>query len=115
MTLDDAKAMSLGVNVGAVRRMVIFTTSLLTAFAVSFVGTIGFIGLIAPHIARLVVGEDQRFFMPASALLGAFLVSFAFAASKLILPGVILPIGLITSLIGIPFFFAMLLRKKEVV
>jgi iron complex transport system permease protein len=115
MTLDDAKAMSLGVNVSAVRRMVIFTTSLLTAFAVSFVGTIGFIGLIAPHIARLIVGEDQRFFMPASALLGAFLVAFAFMVSKLIIPGVILPIGLITSLIGIPFFFAMLLRKKEVV
>ncbi len=115
MTLDDAKAKSLGVDVERMRRLVIITTSLLTAFAVCFVGTIGFIGLIAPHIARLAVGEDQRYFAPASALLGAFIVSFAFAVSKLIVPGVVLPVGLVTAFIGIPFFLAILLRKKEVV
>lgn len=113
MTLDDTKARSLGVDTSKVRRMAIFMTSLLSAVAVSFVGTIGFIGLIAPHIARGLVGEDQRFFMPLSALIGAFVLSFAFLISKLIIKGVILPIGLVTSVIGIPFFIIIIFSKMR--
>ena len=86
-------------------------TSLVTAFAVSFVGSIGFVGLIAPHIARQLVGEDQRFFLPISAIIGAIVVSFAFVVSKLIIPGVILPIGLVTAIVGIPVFLTMIFRK----
>jgi iron complex transport system permease protein len=115
LTMDDEKAKSLGVNVCKLRRMVLLLTSVLSAFAVCFVGTIGFIGLIAPHIARLIVGEDQRYFMPLSALIGAFVLSASFAVSKLIIPGVILPIGLITAFIGIPFFIAMILGRKKVI
>lgn len=111
MTLDDTKAQSLGVNTHKIRRMVILLTSLVTAFAVSFVGSIGFVGLIAPHIARRLVGEDQRFFLPLSAIIGALVVSFAFVISKLIIPGVILPIGLVTAIVGIPVFLLMIFRR----
>ncbi|SFG34670.1 iron complex transport system permease protein [Desulfotomaculum arcticum] len=113
MTLDDTKAKSLGVDTAKVRRKVIFVTSLLSTVAVCFVGTIGFVGLIAPHIARQLVGEDQRFFMPLSALIGAFIMSFAFVVSKVIIKGVILPIGLITAVIGIPFFVAIIFTKMR--
>lgn len=113
MVLDDTKAKSLGVDVEKVRRQTILSTSLLAAVAVSFVGTIGFVGLIAPHISRGLVGEDQRFFLPLSALLGAFILSLAFLLSKIIISGVILPIGLVTSVIGIPFFMSMIFRKKS--
>ncbi len=113
MTLDDTKAKSLGVDTTKVRRMAIFMTSLLSAVAISFVGTIGFIGLIAPHIARQLVGEDQRFFMPLSAIIGAFVLSLAFLISKLVIPGVILPIGLVTSVIGIPFFMMIIFSKMR--
>ncbi|MBS7526175.1 iron ABC transporter permease [Fusibacter paucivorans] len=114
MTLDDSKAMSIGVNVSKMRRMAILTASLLAGIAVCFVGTIGFVGLIAPHIARQLVGEDQRYFMPLSALIGAFVLSFAFVLSKLIMPGVILPIGLVTSIIGIPFFIVIIFHRMKV-
>lgn len=113
MTLDDTKARSIGVNITRVRRIAILITSLLSAVAVSFVGTIGFVGLIAPHIARQLVGEDQRFFMPLSALIGAFVLSLAFLISKLVIRGVILPIGLVTSVIGIPFFMTIIFSKMR--
>jgi iron complex transport system permease protein len=62
------------------------------------------VGLVAPHIARMLVGEDQRMMLPASAVFGALLLSAASVASKLILPGTVFPIGIITALIGVPFF-----------
>ncbi|MBN2897832.1 MAG: iron ABC transporter permease [Clostridia bacterium] len=113
MTLDDTKASSLGVDTAKVRRIVILMTSMLSAVAVSFVGTIGFVGLISPHIARQLVGEDQRFFMPLSGLLGAFVLSLSFVLSKLVIRGVILPIGLVTSVIGIPFFILIIFSKMR--
>ena len=81
--------------------------------AVCFVGTIGFIGLVGPHIARILVGEDQRFFLPMSALAGALLLSAASIGSKLIIPGAIFPIGIITSFIGVPFFLLLILFKRR--
>ncbi len=85
--------------------------SLLSATAVAFVGTIGFIGLVGPHIARLLVGEDQRFLLPASALVGALLLSLSSIASKLILPGVIVPVGIVTALVGVPVFVALVFKR----
>ncbi len=87
--------------------------SLITAAAVCFVGTIGFIGLVGPHIARMLVGEDQRFFLPMSALGGAVLLSAASVGSKVIIPGAIFPIGIVTSFIGVPFFFSLILTKRR--
>lgn len=111
MTLDDTKAQSLGVDIHRMRQMVILLTSLLTAFSVCFIGAIGFVGIIAPHIARQFVGEDQRFFLPMSAMLGAFVVSISFVFSKIVIPGVILPIGLVTAVIGVPVFLFIIFRK----
>lgn len=113
MTLDDNKARSIGVPVEKLRRRTILIVSFLSAVSVSFVGTIGFVGLVAPHISRQFVGEDQRFFMPLSALLGAVILSLAFLLSKVVIPGVILPIGLVTSVIGIPFFIAIIFGKMR--
>jgi iron complex transport system permease protein len=87
--------------------------SLLAAFPVAFVGTIGFVGLVGPHIARMLIGEDQRFFLPASLLSGALLLSLSSIISKTLIPGAIFPIGIVTSLIGVPFFIALILGKRR--
>ena len=113
LKLGDEKAKSLGINVERLRLKTFVLISLLTASAVCFVGTIGFIGLVGPHIARMLVGEDQRFFLPLSALGGALLLSVASIGSKLIIPGAIFPIGIVTSLIGVPFFFSLILTQKR--
>ncbi len=89
------------------------TVSLLAAIPVSFVGTIGFVGLVGPHIARMLVGEDQRFFLPASVLCGALLLSVTSVVSKMIIPGAVLPIGIITALVGVPFFFVLIFTNRK--
>ncbi len=113
MRLGDEKARSLGVDVEKIRLKTFIVVSVLTGAAVCFVGTIGFVGLAGPHIARMLVGEDQRFFLPAAALAGALLLSSASVASKLIIPGAILPIGIVTSFIGVPFFISLMLKKRS--
>ncbi|EJO5346303.1 iron ABC transporter permease [Clostridium botulinum] len=113
LRLGDEKAKSLGVNVQKLKLRVFVLVSFLTSVAVCFVGTIGFIGLVGPHIARMLVGEDQRFFMPMAAISGALLLSAASVMSKIIIPGVIFPIGIVTSMIGVPFFLALIIRKRR--
>jgi iron complex transport system permease protein len=113
LRLGEEKARSMGIKVEALRIKVFVLVSLITGIAVCFVGTIGFIGLVGPHIARMIVGEDQRFFLPLSALTGALLLSAASVAGKFILPGAIFPIGIITSLIGVPFFISLILSRKR--
>lgn len=113
LRLGQDRARSLGVNVARLRLAGLLRASLLTGTAVAFVGTIAFIGLVGPHLARLLVGEDHRFFLPASVLSGALVLSVASCASKSIAPGMVLPIGLVTSLIGVPFFLALILGRKE--
>lgn len=113
LRMGDEKAAAMGVNVAALRLSVLAFVSLLAAVAVSFVGVIGFVGLVGPHIARLLVGEDQRLFLPFSILAGALLMSASSIAVKTISPGIIYPIGIITSLIGIPFFISLILAKRK--
>ena len=113
LRLGDEKAESLGVDVERLRLKVLLLISALTATAICFVGTIGFIGLAAPHIARMLVGEDQRFYVPLSTIGGALLLSIASIASKSIVHGVVFPVGVITSFIGIPFFVSLVLRKRK--
>lgn len=110
LRMGDEKAKSLGVNVQRTRLKVFFLISVLTSAAVCFVGTIGFIGLVGPHIARMLVGEDQRYFLPVSALSGALLLSSASVLSKSIVPGAILPIGILTAFIGVPFFLSLIIK-----
>ncbi|PPC73934.1 iron-siderophore ABC transporter permease [Pokkaliibacter plantistimulans] len=113
MRLGDAKAESFGVNISRIRLETLLLVSLLAAIPVSFVGTIGFVGLVGPHIARMLIGEDQRFFMPAAALCGALLLSASSIVSKMLIPGTIFPIGVVTSLVGIPFFVSLILSNQK--
>ena len=112
LRMGDEKAESLGVQVGRLKLKAFFLISLLSAVSVCFTGTIGFIGLAGPHIARALVGEDQRFYIPFSAVCGAALLSAASILSKVIRPGLIFPIGIITSLIGVPFFFLLVYQSR---
>ena len=113
LRLGDDKAASFGIDVRRLRLEVMLLVSLLAAVPVSFVGTIGFIGIVGPHIARMLIGEDQRFFMPASALAGAAILSASSVASKLLIPGLIFPISIVTALIGVPFFFSLILASRK--
>jgi iron complex transport system permease protein len=114
LRLGEDRARSSGINVYRLRFLSLLRVSLLTAAAMAFVGTIGFVGLAGPHIARLLIGEDHRFFLPASALTGAAIMSLASVASKAILPGVLIPIGIVTALIGLPVFFSLILRPRRI-
>ncbi len=113
LKLGDDRAQGLGVDLAALRRRLFLLVSALTAIAVAFVGTIGFIGLVAPHVARAMVGEDHRFLLPMSALSGAVLLSAASIASKSLSPGAVFPIGIVTALIGVPFYFLLVLRARR--
>lgn len=113
LRLGEDKAASFGVNVRYVRLETMLIVALLAAIPVSFVGTIGFVGLVGPHIARMIVGEDQRFFLPGSVLCGALLLSVTSIVSKSIIPGVIFPIGIITALVGVPFFFSLIISNMR--
>lgn len=113
LRLGEDRALSFGVRVPHLRFFSLLRVSALAAASVAFVGTIGFIGLAGPHIARLLVGEDHRYLLPASMLSGALLLSLASVASKTIVPGILLPVGLVTALIGIPFFVALIFFSQE--
>lgn len=111
LRLGEDRARSFGIDVTRLRFFSLLRVSILAATSVSFVGTIGFIGLVGPHMARLLVGEDHRFFLPSSMLCGALVMALASAASKIIVPGVLIPVGIVTSLIGVPFFLALIFSK----
>lgn len=110
LRLGDANASSLGLDVDRLRRRVFVLVALLTSAAVCFVGTIGFVGLIAPHAGRMLVGEDHRFAIPMSAAAGAGVLVAASVAGKLISPGASIPVGVITAIAGIPMLLAVILR-----
>lgn len=112
LRLGEDRAVSFGIDVRRLRLTTLLRISILSALAVAFVGPIGFIGLVAPHIARLMFGEDHRFYLPASALIGALVLSIASVVSKNIVPGVIVPVGIVTSLVGVPFFLSIILRHR---
>lgn len=109
----DEVAKSLGVNCGRVRVLVMLLSSLITASIISFTGIIGFVGLVAPHCARLVIGSDYRFLLPASAVLGAILLLVADAVGRTIASPIIVPVGIVISFIGAPFFFYLLMRRRQ--
>ncbi|WP_420841468.1 FecCD family ABC transporter permease [Erwinia endophytica] len=112
LRLGEDRAVSFGIDVRRLRLGTLLRISILSALAVAFVGPIGFIGLVAPHISRLVFGEDHRFYLPASALTGALVLSLASVVSKNLVPGVIIPVGIVTSLVGVPFFLSIILRHR---
>ncbi len=106
-------ARSFGIAVERLRLVVLIRACVLTAVAVAFTGVIGFVGLVGPHIARLALGEDHRFFLPGSALAGALILSGASIASKSIIPGILIPDGIVTALIGVPLLIGLLLSRRR--
>lgn len=112
LRLGEERALSFGINVRQLRLNTLIRISILSAAAVAFVGPIGFIGLVAPHIARLLFGEDHRFYLPGSALIGALILSLSSIASKNILHGVVIPVGIVTALVGVPFFLSIIFQNR---
>ncbi|PVF34322.1 iron-siderophore ABC transporter permease [Yersinia pestis] len=109
LRLGEDRAISFGIDVRRLRLGTLLRISMLSALAVAFVGPIGFIGLVAPHIARMIFGEDHRFYLPASALIGAV---YGLYRIENLIPGIIIPVGIVTSLVGVPFFLSIILRHR---
>ncbi|HHW58559.1 MAG TPA: iron chelate uptake ABC transporter family permease subunit [Clostridia bacterium] len=103
----------LGVNTELVKKIILIIGSLVTATAVSVGGIIGFVGLIVPHISRLIVGPDNRVLVPFSAIAGATFLTFADLLARIILKPMEIPIGIITATFGGPFFLYLLIRSKQ--
>ena len=111
-TLGESEAGHLGVDVDALKRRVILATALATGAAVAVAGMIGFVGLVVPHLLRLLMGPGHRLLLPASALLGASLLVGADMVSRSLVAPAELPVGFVTALIGGPVFFWLLLRER---
>lgn len=109
---DDETATSSGVNVERIRLKGMVLASLLTAAVVSFLGPIGFIGLVAPHLARIVVGGDHRYLVPATVLLGGTVLLFADLLSRTLFAPVTIPVGIVTSFVGVPLLIVLMVRRK---
>jgi len=109
----EEQARALGIAVERLRLVTLLRASLLAAVAVAFVGAIGFIGLVAPHLARLALGDDHRFYLPGAALAGAVVLSLSSIASKSVVPGLVLPVGIVTALVGVPLFIGLILMQRR--
>lgn len=112
MTLGEATAQHLGVNVQIFKRVAIVLVAAATGASVAVSGGIGFVGIVVPHLLRLFIGPDHRYLLPACALLGAIMLLFADAIARQIVAPAELPIGIVTATIGAPFFLWILLRKR---
>ena len=109
----ELSARALGVQVRRLRMALYVLASLLTATAVTLVGSVGFVGLIIPHLVRLVVGNDQRVLIPAAALAGGTLLTLADTAARTVIAPQQLPVGVLTALIGVPVFLFLLARHPR--
>ncbi len=113
LSSGDETAKSLGINVFRLRVFLMVIASLVTAAIVSFVGVIAFVGLVCPHICRMFIGSDNRFLFPASCLAGAVLLLSADCVARTVLSPAILPPGVITGLLGAPFFIQLVMRQRR--
>ena len=111
LQLGDEMARGLGVNVEVTRIIMTAIAALLAASAVSVVGLLGFVGLVVPHAARLLIGSDYRFLLPAAALLGVAIVTLSDTFARVIFAPIELPVGIIMAFLGAPFFLFLLRRE----
>jgi iron complex transport system permease protein len=112
LSMGDETAQHLGVNTERVRIFLLTVASLITAAAVAISGVIGFVGLIIPHMTRLIIGPDHRILLPASAITGAMFLVICDAVARVATGAAELPVGVITALVGTPFFIYLLRRRK---
>lgn len=113
MRFGEDRARAMGVDTKLLKVKTFILVSILAAVSVSYVGIIGFIGILAPHFARRMVGEDQRYYLILSAIIGGIFLVISSMVTKMIKPGVVVPIGIISSLIGLPLIFVMLFGVKN--
>ena len=113
MLVSEDEARSLGVRVTLVRNTLLVSASLITGAAVAFSGIIAFVGLIVPHVVRLVVGADHRVLLPLSALAGGLFLLIADTVARIVLSPAELRVGILTALIGAPFFIYLLIRNRS--
>jgi len=113
MQFGENTASYVGVNVEKTKKIILVFSSLLTAAAVAYCGIIGFVGLIIPHIVRILIGADHHILIPASALTGAIFLALADTFARTIIAPTELPVGIVTALIGGPYFIYLLRRKKR--
>ena len=109
----EATAKTMGIHVEGLRFVTLLLASIITAVCVSFLGVIGFVGIICPHVTKKLLGQDHRVTIPASALSGSLLLLLADTLSRSVGNGSALPVGAITSLLGAPFFIAIIFSRKE--
>ena len=112
--LGESEARHLGIAVDVVKRRLILMTAFAIGISVAVAGTISFVGLIVPHIIRLLIGPDHRYLIPASALAGAMLLIVADAFARVVVAPAELPAGILTALLGTPFFLSLLAQKRRV-
>lgn len=110
--LGEAEAGHLGVSTESAKRIAMFAVACAVGAAVAVSGVIGFVGIVVPHIIRLVIGPDHRFVLPGSALLGGALLLFADSVARVIVAPAELPLGILTALLGAPFFIWLLVRRR---
>lgn len=110
---DDELVESIGTNPRKIRAVIGLCSVLMTAAIISFTGVIGFVGLVAPHIARILVGNDHKFLLPFSAVTGALLLMIADAIGKTILTPVNIPVGIVVSFLGVPLFIHLILKGRK--
>jgi iron complex transport system permease protein len=112
ISLGDETAQNLGVNTERTKKILLTIGAMMTAVAVSISGSIGFVGLMIPHITRLLVGPDHRLLLPASAIVGAIFLVVCDAVARILTGAAELPVGIITAIAGIPFFIFLLRKRK---
>jgi len=112
LSLGEEEALHLGVNTGKLRMRIFIIGSIIIASIVSFTGLIGFVGLVVPHIARLLVGPDHRVMLPISALFGAIFLILCDTFARIIIAPTEIPIGAVTAIVGAPLFIYLLQRRN---
>lgn len=113
LLLGESEAAHLGIDVARLKRHIVTWVALGVGVSVALAGTIAFVGLVVPHMMRLMIGPDHRYLLPASALAGALLLMCADTAARLLAPPAEVPVGILTALLGVPFFISLLRQRRQ--
>ena len=111
--LGDDQAKQMGLNTDIFNKMMLIMASILTAFCVAFCGIIGFVGLVVPHVSRMLMGGDHRMMLPVSIVLGGTLMVMADLLARILVTGFELPVGAVTTIIGVPMFAYLLIKRRK--
>jgi iron complex transport system permease protein len=111
--VGDETARSLGINTARTRTILLILSSFITACIICFTGVIGFVGIVAPHVTRFLIGGDHRFLLPTSCIIGSILLVVADTVGRMIISPIIIPIGIVISFLGVPLFLYLMMTRKE--